>query len=153
MEVNRQAPAVARDEVFVEASPQRVWALQTDVDSWPAWRSDVSRAELEGDLAVGSVFRWRSGGFSVVSTVREVEPERRLVWMGKALGTRAVHSWVFEAREGGVLVRTEESFEGWLVRPLKGTMQRTLEGSLRTWLGDLKRTAEGGEGRNRPTPA
>ncbi len=153
MEVNRQAPAVARDEVFVEASPQRVWALQTDVDSWPAWRSDVSRAELEGDLAVGSVFRWRSGGFSVVSTVREVEPERRLVWMGKALGTRAVHSWVFEAREGGVLVRTEESFEGWLVRPLKGTMQRTLEGSLRTWLEDLKRTAERGEGQNGPTPA
>jgi uncharacterized protein YndB with AHSA1/START domain len=145
MEVNRQAPAVASDEVFVEASPQRVWALQTDVDSWPAWRSDVSRAELEGDLAVGSVFRWRSGGFSVVSTVREVEPERRLVWMGKALGTRAVHSWVFEAREGGVLVRTEESFEGWLVRPLRVTMQKTLEGSLRTWLGDLKRTAEGGE--------
>lgn len=36
MEVNRQAPAVASDEVFVEASPRRVWALQADVDSWPA---------------------------------------------------------------------------------------------------------------------
>jgi uncharacterized protein YndB with AHSA1/START domain len=108
MEVNRQAPGVARDEVFVEASPQRVWALQTDMNSWPSWRSDVSRAELDGDLEVGSVFRWRSGGFGVASTIREVEPERRLVWTGKALGTRAVHAWVFEPREGGVLVRTEE---------------------------------------------
>ncbi len=145
MEVNRQAPAVARDKVFVEASPQRVWVLQTAVDSWPTWRSDVSRAALEGDLKVGSVFRWRSGGVSVVSTVREIEPERRLVWTGKALGTRAVHTWTFEPREGGVLVRTEESFEGWLVRLLRGTMQKTLEESLSTWLGDLKRTAEGGE--------
>jgi hypothetical protein len=66
---------------------------------------------------VGSVFRWRSGGFNVVSTVREVEPGRRLGWAGWAFGTRAVHTWTFEPREDGVLVRTEESFEGCLVRP------------------------------------
>ena len=142
MDVNRQAPAVASDEIFIEASSETVWALQTDVNSWPRWRSDVSRAELEGGFEVGSVFRWRSGGLGVVSTVGEVEPGRRLGWTGRALGTRAAHTWTFEAREGGVLVLTEESFEGWLVRPLKGTMRKTLEGSLRTWLSDLKSEAE-----------
>ncbi len=102
MDVNRQAPAVASDEIFVEAASETVWALQTDVNSWPGWRSDVSRA---------------------------------------------VHTWTFEAREGGVLVRTEESFEGWLVWPLKGTMRKILEGWLRTWLADLKREAESGANR------
>ena len=126
MEVNRQAPAVASDEIFIEASSETVWALQTDVNSWPGWRS---------------------GGLDVVSTVGEVEPGRRLGWTGRALGTRAVHTWTFEAREGGVLVLTEESFEGWLVRPLKGTMRKTLEGSLRTWLSDLKSEAESGTNR------
>jgi len=63
MEVIRQAPADARDEVFIEASEASsgmVWALQTDVNLWPQWRSDVSRAELKS-------------GFNVVSTVREIE--------------------------------------------------------------------------------
>ena len=143
MEINWRAPAVARDEVIVEAPIDRVWALRTDVNSWPGWRSDVSQAGLEGPLGVGSVFRWRSGGFGVVSTVREVQPGRRPGWTGRALRTRATHTWAFEPREGGVLVRTEESFEGWQVRPLKGTLQKTLEGSLSTWLGDLKRAAEG----------
>jgi uncharacterized protein YndB with AHSA1/START domain len=145
--VNRRAPVVARDEVFIEAPSGTVWALQTDISSWPRWRSDVSRAELEGELEVGSVFRWRSGGFNVISTVREIEPGWRLGWTGRAFGTRAVHTWTFEPREGGVLVQTEESFEGWLVRALRGSMRKTLEGSLRTWLAELKREAERGPDR------
>lgn len=116
MERNRRCPPVARDEVFVGASSGTVWVLQTNMNSWPRWRSDVSRADLGGGLEVGSVFRWRSGGFKVVSTVREVEPGR-LGWAGWAFGTRAVHTWTFEPREDGVLVQTEESFEGCLVRP------------------------------------
>lgn len=131
MEVNWQAPVVARDEIFVEASSGTVWVLQTNVTSWPLWRSDVSRAELEGEIEVGSIFRWRSVGFDVVSTVREVEHGRRLGWTGRALGTQAAHAWTFDPREGGVLVR-----------PLRRTMRRTLEGSLMTWLADLKRGAE-----------
>lgn len=119
--------------------------MQTDIGPWPRWRSDVSHAELDGPLDVGSVFRWRAGGFKLVSTIREVEPGRHLGWTGRVLGIRAAHTWDFEPRAGGVLVRTEESFEGWLVRRLRGTMQKTLVGTLSTWLGDLKRKAEGGE--------
>ena len=143
MEIDGGALAVTRDEIFIDAPIERVWAVHTDVDSWPEWRSDVSRAGLEGPLAVGSVFRWRSGGLDVVSRLREVEPGRRICWTGEALGTRAVHTWALEPREGGVLVRTGESMEGWLVRLMRGRMQRLLQASVRVWLEDLKRRAEG----------
>ena len=144
MKVNREAPAFVQDEVFIEASLERVWAAHTGVDSWPEWQPDVSRAKLEGPLAVGSVFRWRSRGANVVATIREVEPERRIGWTGKALGTRAAHTWTLTPRDGGVLVKTEESMEGWLPRLLRGMMQRTLKGSIKVWLESLKRRAEGG---------
>jgi uncharacterized protein YndB with AHSA1/START domain len=144
VEINRRAPVIASDEVFVAAPPEDVWAVLADVDSWPAWNSDVSRARLEGPLAVGSVFRWRSGSVNLVSTFGEVEPGRRLGWTGRAVGTRAVHIWTLIGRDGGTLVETEESFEGWLVRPLKGYMQRTVEKGLESWLRDLKTRVEAG---------
>ncbi len=144
VQINREAPVKARQEIFVAAAPERVWAVQADVDSWPEWSSVVSRAKIEGPLSVGSVFRWRSGGVNLVSTVGEVEPGRRLGWTGRGAGARAVHTWKLTPRDGGTLVETEESFEGWPVRLLRGMMQRNLEGSLRSWLRDLKRRAEDG---------
>jgi len=112
MKFNQEAPAFVQDEVFIEATPEKVWAVHTAVDSWPEWQPDVSRAKLEGPLAVGSVFRWHSRGANIVATIREVEPERRIGWTGKALGTRAVHTWTLTPQVGGVLVQTEESMEG-----------------------------------------
>ncbi len=144
MKVNREAPAFVQDEVFIEASLERVWAVHTDVDSWPEWQPDVSRAKLEGPLTVGSVFRWRSRGANVVATIQEVEPERRIGWTGKALGTRAVHMWTLTPRDGGVLIKTEESMEGWLPSLLRGMMQKTLKKSIKVWLESLKRKAEVG---------
>jgi len=52
--------------------------------------------------------------------------------------------WILEPIAEGVLVRTEESFEGWLVRLLKGMMQIMLDTSLQTWLEHLKQQAEQG---------
>src|SRR2546429_8272312 len=37
---------------------------------------------------------------------------RRIVWGGPAQGIVAVHVWTLEPREDGVLVHTEESWEG-----------------------------------------
>ena len=93
---------------------------------------------------MGSVFRWRSRGVNVVATIREVEPEHCIGWTGKALGTRAVHTWTLTPRDGGVLMKTEESMEGWLPSLLRCMMQKTLKKSIKVWLESLKRKAEGG---------
>lgn len=140
--MGRGAPVVVRDEIFVDAPPERVWAVHADIDSWARWRSGVSEARLEEPLATGSVFRWRADGVNIVSTIREVEPERRLSWTGEAFGTRAMHEWTLTARDGGVVVETEESMDGWLVRLLRDSMHNNLEKSLSVWLDDLEREAE-----------
>lgn len=58
------------------------------------------------------------------------------------MGTRATHVWTMLPEKNGTLLVTEESMEGWLVRLLKGTMRKALEGSLNDWLQSLKREAE-----------
>ncbi|XGW00162.1 MAG: SRPBCC family protein [Leptolyngbya sp. BL-A-14] len=142
MEINTTAPAIARHEMLIHASSQKVWQLLTDINHWSTWYPTISESKLEGLLQSGSTFRWKSGGTTIQSTLQDVEPHHRLTWTGRALGTRAIHVWILEPQTDGVLVKTEESFDGWLVGLLKGMMQKTLDTSLQAWLERLKQTAE-----------
>jgi hypothetical protein len=102
----------------------------------------ITASKLESPLAVGSVFRWRSGGLNVTSTVQVLDPNDLIGWTGESLGAQAKHIWKFIAQENGTLVTTEESMEGWSVGLLKILMPRFLDNSLDTWLRNLKTQAE-----------
>jgi len=142
MDINTAAPVITRDEILIAAPVQTIWDIQTDVAAWPSWQADVDGAQAEGPLEVGSVFRWQTAGLDITSTVEEVDPPHRIVWGGPAQGIVAVHVWTLEPQEDGVLVRTEESWEGEPVSAQVETLQGALDASLRAWLENLKRTAE-----------
>jgi hypothetical protein len=116
MEINAQAPLVARKEIFILASPDKVWEIQTDINAWKDWQPGISRSQLNGALTVGALFRWTSGGLAVTSTLQEVAIKRRIAWTGNAFGSKAKHIWMFKPQGNGTLVTTEESMEGWLIR-------------------------------------
>jgi len=147
MEINNQAPLIAHKEIFIQASPEVVWGIHTDINAWSQWHSDISMSRLESPLAVGSLFHWKAGGLSLTSTIQEVEPNQRVSWIGKALGTRARHIWMFRPHQNGTLLTTEESLEGWLVSLSKVVMPAFLERSLATWLDNLKSKAESAHNR------
>lgn len=142
MEINSQAPVTAQHHIKINASSEIVWKILTDINQWNLWNPNISAAKLEGALQPGSLFRWKSGGSTIISTLQEVDSQRRLSWTGKVIGTSAIHVWTLEPREGFVVVKTEESFEGWLVSLLTGMMQKTLDTSLQKWLENLKQKAE-----------
>jgi hypothetical protein len=102
----------------------------------------VQTAVLSGPLHPGSVFKWTSKGLTIISTLQEVAPNRRLTWTGKAFGTRAIHTWEITETDKGVVLYTAESFDGWLPRLMPGTMQRTLDETLPLWLKAIKSEAE-----------
>jgi uncharacterized protein YndB with AHSA1/START domain len=142
MEINTDAPVITRDEILINAPIEKIWEIQTDISAWPSWQPDVDGAESEGPLGVGSVFRWQTAGLDITSTVQEIDPPRRIVWGGPAQGISAVHVWTLEPQEDGVLVKTQESWEGEPVDAQVETLQGALDNSLRDWLENLKRTAE-----------
>ena len=124
----------ARREILIAAPLEKVWAVQTDIDRWPEWQADVSSAKLEGNLEVGTIFRWKAKGLSITSTIQELEPGRRIAWTGSSIGMKAVHIWIFEPRDTGTRVITEESLSGWFPRILKifdpTFLEKSLTGSL-----------------------
>jgi uncharacterized protein YndB with AHSA1/START domain len=140
------AAACSRAQIQIAASPERVWDLLSNIDRWPRWNALVQTAVLSGPLQPGNVFKWKSKGLTIVSTLQEVVPNERLTWTGKAFGTQAIHMWEIEPTDQGVVLLTEESFDGWLPRLMPKTMQRTLDETLPAWLKTIKSEAERNHG-------
>jgi uncharacterized protein YndB with AHSA1/START domain len=142
MEINQRAPLVARQEIFIQATPQAVWKIHTDINSWSQWQPGIASSKIDGPLIAGTEFQWKPGGMTINSTIEVVEPNQRIGWTGTAIGTQAMHIWTFKPHKDGTLLATEESMDGWLTRALKVMMPRFLEESLDTWLQNLKKRAE-----------
>ncbi len=142
MLINQNAPVVADGELTIAAAPELVWDVMVAIERWPEWNPDIKWATLDGELAVGSQFRWKSGPGTITSTLQGVERPRFLAWTGQTLGIKAVHVWRLDATGDSTVVRTEESWEGLMVRLFRGSMKRTLKKAIDAGLGYLKIEAE-----------
>jgi uncharacterized protein YndB with AHSA1/START domain len=142
VEVDRSAPAVADAETEIAADPETVWEVLTDLEGWPRWNPDVSSVRLDGRVEPGATFTWKAGRATITSTIRKTERPSLIGWTGKTAGIDAIHVWRLEPRDGGTLVRTEESWQGLLVRLLRGPMRKSLQKAVDGGLGHLKAEAE-----------
>jgi hypothetical protein len=142
LDINRRAPAIAAAEVLILAPLDIVWSVLTKIDEWSRWNPNVSRVDLRGPLGAGTAFYWKAGGATISAILQEVSPQQRIAWTGRTFGIRAVHIWTFQETDNGVIVRTEESFDGILVRLLAGPMRKMLASSLEKSIQALKAECE-----------
>jgi Polyketide cyclase / dehydrase and lipid transport len=142
--IDTTAPVISTGEILIHAPLSTVYDLQTDVNHWTAWRSDVDSAQRldHGPLRAGSSFRWETGGLTVVSTLAAVQANRCTTWGGPAAGIQGEHVWTYTKVKGGTLVRTAESWSGAPVTADVPGAQALLDASLAQWRQDLKATAE-----------
>jgi uncharacterized protein YndB with AHSA1/START domain len=136
------APVRSRQEIEIAAPAEVVWEVLTDFDGWPQWNPDVKSMSWDGSLAPGSVFRWKAGPGTIVSTLEEVDRPRYVRWRGRTMSIAAIHEWRLEERAGGMHLETDESFSGVLARLLRGSLQKQLDRALEEGLEHLKREAE-----------
>ena len=141
-DIDRSAPVISRETIDVAAPLATAWALHCDVNAWTTWNSDITEARIVGHFAVGNSFNWTSHDFPVTSTIYAVEDHRRILWGGPASGITGIHEWVFEETANGVTITTTESFGGDPVDASVASMQAMLDGSLKSWLSQIKRAAE-----------
>ena len=143
MNANPQASVFGASEIEIAAAPNSVWDVLTDFERWPSWNPDVKSMSIAGDVRPGTEFTWKSGPASIRSTIQRVERPSVIAWTGKTFGMSAIHVYRLEARDGRTVVRTEESFDGWLARLLRGRMQKRLQMALDSGLRRLKTQVEG----------
>ena len=136
------APVRSQVAIQIAAPPEVVWDVLTRLARRPEWNPEVKSMSFDGPLAPGSVFRWKAGPGTIVSTLERVEPPRFVRWRGRTFSIKAVHEWRLEPHDGGTLVETEETFAGLLAPLFRGQLQKTLDRSLHDGLEHLKREAE-----------
>ncbi|WBB72070.1 SRPBCC family protein [Micromonospora sp. WMMD1128] len=80
------------ETVEIAADVDRVWAVQTDVESWPEWTPSVSAARrLEpGPLVLGSTVRLSQPRLRpAIWRVTEIDPPYAFVWESASPGVRS----------------------------------------------------------------
>ncbi|WP_433711492.1 SRPBCC family protein [Nocardia sp. CA-084685] len=157
--IDRAAPIHYRTETLINAPLHTIWNLQTDVERWPSWQKPVTSMQRldQGPLQAGSQFRWTTPApatattpattLTITSTVQQLQPERCIRWSGPAIGDGlgidgGIHVWTFTPTDGGVLVRTEENWNGAQVEADVPTSTHLLGAGLEAWLADLRTAAE-----------
>jgi len=148
--IRRDAPVVGESALEIDARPDAVWDVLTDVESWPTWNPEVKSASMQGSVAEGSTFRWKAGPGTIKSTIRQVERPSLIAWTGTTFGIKATHVYVLEPRGAATLVKTSESYEGLVARLFRRQLTKTLERALVDGLQFLKAELEGRAGDRHP---
>jgi hypothetical protein len=124
-----------RDEIEIDAPPERVWAVLTDFESYPEWNPFVKH--ISGPVERGAKLDVRivppgKKGMGFKPSVTAAEPHRELAWLGHVLVPGIFdgeHRFEIEDLGGG---RTRfvqrEMFKGVLTPIMRGTLVNTLEG-------------------------
>jgi uncharacterized protein YndB with AHSA1/START domain len=142
IQINPDAPVKASKSIHINARPETVWAVLSDIDNWAAWQTDISRPQLNGPLRPGTPFDWKTGGAGIHSTLHTVMPGQQLGWTGTGFGMYAIHNWTLTAVPGGTQVTVDESMQGWLPRWFKTSFNKMLASGMQHWLEQLKVEAE-----------
>jgi hypothetical protein len=130
----------------IEASPDDVWALLTDVGTWRDWDSGVDR--VEGRVALGeqlTIFATMIRNRPFTVTVTEIRPREAMRWRAALpLGVATIErTYSLDAQHDGSTVLTvREDHTG----PLAGLLDRStpdLNPSFRQFCAGIKAKAEG----------
>lgn len=136
--------------VEIEATPEEVWRVWTDVGSWPRWNSTVrSVRRLDpGTFGLGSKVRVHQPQLpAAVWRVTEWEPHRRWVWVAAQTGLTTTATHLLEDLGGGRCRVTASAVHSGLlagvVSTFAGGLTRTL---VDRELTDLRTRCESGGG-------
>jgi hypothetical protein len=110
-----------RTEIEIQASPEKVWQILTNLDKWPEWNPfihhAIGKAQVGG--AVDITFRSGSKEMTLHCTVVKAEPNRELCWKYHVVLPglfRGEHSFVIEPiGNNRVRLVDREIFSGLLV--------------------------------------
>ncbi|MGN9913156.1 SRPBCC family protein [Phytohabitans sp. LJ34] len=145
--VDELAPTQAAGEIVIEATPECVWAVLAEVESWPTIRADISDVRAEGPAAPGVRFTWQAGANRLTSRFALVEPGQRLTYTSVAAGTRVAHVYELAAKGTGTVLSCRES----LAAPILARFlpSAALQAGVDSWLAGVKAVAESANSNNR----
>jgi uncharacterized protein YndB with AHSA1/START domain len=132
--------------IDIEASPEVVWQVIIEAESWPTWYEGASEVVVpdsdDGVLRADSTFTWNTMGFRFTSVIHEYEPPTRLAWESRRRDIKGYHAWLIIPTETGCRLVTDESQFGLLANLQKTFQPNKLRLLHDVWLTAIKTRAE-----------
>lgn len=113
-----RCPIHFTNELEVAASPEVIWSLLVDPESWPRFYPGVKHVQLRDgheSLRLGTRFETNLAGQDVSALVTEFEPVTRIAWSGgpkSSAESKAYHAWIITPTRKGCHLWTEETMRG-----------------------------------------
>jgi len=140
--VNYQAPVLCCKSITIQATPEIIWTVLTDINQWTNWHEQVKSSEILEPLAIGSAFVWKMNRLTFDCHVDVMTPYEHFGWTGKKFGVYAIHHFKLKETSLGTEVLQEESMEGFLAKYLRFFFKLSLNVSSLQWLEQLKEESE-----------
>lgn len=142
----KKATFFVHNELQINASPEVVWNLLIQAETWPEWYEGAKDVRVttsnQGLLDEKSVFSWNTMGLDFVSTIREFKPPYRLSWESNKWSIRGYHAWLIIPNSQGCRVITDESQFGILAVLERIFQPNKLRLLHDVWLAEIKKKAE-----------
>lgn len=121
---------INEDSVEIDAPPQLVWDVFSDVERWPEWTASVtSLVGQDGPaLAVGRRFAIKQPGLQkLVWKVTEIDPGASWTWVHRSPGVLVSARHYVTAQPGGRTLVRQQLDQGGMLGALVGrlTVKRT----------------------------
>ena len=130
----------------INATPEQVWAVISDVEHWPDWTASVTSVKRldGGELRVGSQARVKQPRIpTTVWTVSELEAGRSFHWQaGFFAGVITGGHYAEAAPEGGTNLRLVIEARGGLTGIMSGWVERTSRKNMNMEADGVKRESE-----------
>lgn len=126
------------------ATPERVWAIWSDVNTWPGWNPDIDAVAIDGPFASGTTgtMTTKSGGKHAI-TLEVVRPGRAFRLETSALpGARFAFDCQIEPSGEGSVISQRISMRGPLAPIFSAMMGKRIAESFDPILSGLKDAAE-----------
>lgn len=133
------APVKASGEAQIEATPQQVWDVLSDVKRWPRLRPDIDGVEIDGQVETGRSCRLTTTGVDLVLVFGRISPSLELNWVTSMPGLVMTNRYVLVPRRDATTLVAAET----LTAP--GFPQFTdaaLADRIHTWISAVKAVAE-----------
>lgn len=128
-----------RAQAVVHGTPERAFAILTDVATWSAWNEDVAEVSAEA-LSPTFTVRWHGHRFEVF--VGEHAPPRRLGWLGIGAGVQLYQAWLLTEVEEGTHLVVENVVRSSVPKPLDTMSATWVENLHDMWLKQVERLSE-----------
>jgi uncharacterized protein YndB with AHSA1/START domain len=132
--------------IDIAASPERVWAVMSDVERWPEWTASMTRVERfdASPLGVGSRVRVKQPRLAAaLFEITKWEPGRGFDWIAPTAAVTADARHLIEPVVDGARVTLSVEFSGPLATPVAWWFGGLTKRYIAMEAEGLKRRAEG----------